>query len=125
MVILLDPSQSVEFVLACDRELPAEQRTIFRLRPISARVGSQLAAPSEDKDPLQPMLTILRAGLVSWSGARDSNGTEVPFPVAAGDWERVPDLFTMRDLSDLVQAVLDVSRLGEVERKNSDSAQPS
>lgn len=127
MVILLDPSQRTEIVLSCDKGLPREQQTVFVARPISARVATSLfgAQRPEDREGLPAMLAVLRAGLVDWSGARDGSGAVVPFPSSQAEWDRVPDLFTMGDLIELTNAVMSASRLGEVERKNSESAQPS
>ena len=125
MVILLDPSQTADVILPCDRALPPHEQTVFRIRAISARIASTLRSDASETDPLRPMMTILRASLVSWSGARMADGAVIGCPASEAEWERVPDLFTMKDLSFLCETALDMSRLGEEERKNSDSAQPS
>lgn len=87
MPIAITPNSTFEYVLKVDRDLPEEERTLFRLRALSAaeqaKVEDQTASLSrEDEIRVRSGSTILEAlrlGLVGWEGFRDENGNEVPF----------------------------------------------
>lgn len=91
MAIALHPDDITEYVSKDDRELPAEQRTVFLLRPIPAiafaRLTRKLEAMNSGNDPellAQAIEATLKAGLCGWRNFRRATGDEVEFASEAG-----------------------------------------
>jgi hypothetical protein len=82
------PKQSVRFVLPEERELPANEQTVFLLRPLSVLEDQVLRDSFVLVTKSGPVMqagamrvALLRAGLVGWENLRDEVGAEVPFQV--------------------------------------------
>jgi hypothetical protein len=127
MPIALNPRQEFDYVLECDRTLPPEQQTVFRLRSLT--VGEQ--ADLEDSLAVRrgedlginvgsQKLRILRLGLVGWSNFRDAAGAEVPFEAIKGHPRHVTDVCLDRLDSEwrteLANAITERGRLAPAEK---------
>ncbi len=79
---------SVRFVLPEERDLPANEQTVFQLRPLTVLEDQHLRDSFAVVTRSGPMIqtgaarvALLRAGLVGWENLRDEVGAEVPFQV--------------------------------------------
>lgn len=98
MPIALDPKQHFDYVLECDRALPPEQQTVFKLRGLTvaeeARIEDGLAQLVDGGVSMRSghqKLEILRLGLLGWTGFRSADGTEVAFERTKGHPQHVTD----------------------------------
>ncbi len=100
MAIAVDPKQTFQYVLKCDRDLADEEQTVFELRGLTtaeeARVADSMitSVPGESELSLRSgthQLTLLRAGLRGWRNLRDAAGVEVPFESTKGHPGSVTD----------------------------------
>lgn len=126
-----------EFVLSCDKELPADEQTVFLVKPLSALFQAKLDDQTmpvegasyelEDKDRKVKMpLTVqaqsqrevqkLKECLVGWRNLKTGEGHEVKFESLTPD-ERINILFL--DWRDELCAFLDsMNYMEEAEVKN-------
>jgi hypothetical protein len=90
--IALDPSETFEYVLECDRELPEGEQTTFTLRGLTGaerdRIDDMLIVRNADGSQSyrtgSATTSALRFGLKGWGGFRDAKGDEVPFKAIRG-----------------------------------------
>lgn len=88
MPIALNPRDTFDYVLECDRDLPEEQQTVFVLRGLTvaqeAKVSDSMISTVAGSDEIHMRagshaLTILRMGLRGWRNFKDESGADVPF----------------------------------------------
>lgn len=136
MPIAIDPREPYEYVLECDRDLPDDEQTRWKLKVLTL---GELASLEDSLFRLDPesgearLLTgshatkILKIGLLGWSGFRDANGDDVPFRTrtvgrATGKREEVTDECLERLHPDwrreLANAITEQARPTQGERKN-------
>lgn len=120
MPIALDPKSTFTFILAEDRELPEDQRTIFELRGLTvseeAQVSDSMLMAHSGTDEVAfragtHQLTVLRYGLRGWENFLDAAGQAVAYETTKGHPKVVTDGCLDRLLpkhrQELVQAILD------------------
>lgn len=105
MPIATTPSQTREWVLPEEKNLPAAQQTVFVLRAVSYAVRQQFGVligrtgaesnedilASIDPDDMARMFVLaIKASLVGWRNFRDETGAEVPFVAATVTISGVP-----------------------------------
>lgn len=134
MPIALDPRRETKYVLACDRELPADKQTRFVIRPLTIRQHAEwqdsiMNYDAETKEVktnyYSNILTLLRFGLIGCEQFTDSEGRDVRFGMTKGV---VSDDFLER-LSpehryEIATAIKDLSTPSERDLGGSSSAQP-
>jgi len=81
----------VDYVLECDRELPAEEQTIFKLKPLSMKTSAELGDIVREDNGIslnrgEQIVFILNKCLVGWSNFKDDKGKEIKFD---GDLSRL------------------------------------
>ena len=100
MPIALDPKSTFPYVLECDRKLPNEQQTVFKLRGLTvaeeASVSDSMILAHSGTDELAfragtHQLTILRFGLRGWEGFVNGEGAEVRFEQGKGHPRHITD----------------------------------
>jgi len=94
MPIAIDPNRVTEYVLECDRALPREKQTIFKVRPPTLAASTEAAATlrsvtrpdgtTTDADGHAFALVMLRRCLVGWENYRTAEGEEVAFEADSG-----------------------------------------
>lgn len=92
MPIALDPSETFEYVLECDRDLPEGEQTTFTLRGLTGaerdRIDDMLIVRNVDGSQSyrtgSATTAALRYGLKGWGGFRDAGGGEVSFKAVRG-----------------------------------------
>ncbi len=133
MPIAVDPGKTFDYVLECDRTLPAEEQTVFEIKVLSARELADI----EDKATKfvdgglefrtgSQVLKILELGVKGWKNFRGRDGAEISFRDNNGrprpeNW----DLLRPEWRRELSNAVTEQNRVTEAERKNSPSSPPS
>lgn len=129
MPIALDPKQRFDYVLECDRALPADQQTTFELRGLTvaeeARIEDGLAQLVDGGFNMrsgQQKLGILRLGLVGWRNFKSGDGAEVPFETIKGHPQHVTDACLDRLDPDwrveLANAITERGKLTPAEKKS-------
>ena len=128
MVIAVDPQAVLEWVHPDERELPADQRTVFLFRPLAAPEAREFMRPSESEDRvLELAWDAMRLTLIGWRNFKLANGSDASF-------ERVTETVNGRSrqvasektlgyvpatyAAALMTAVMELNRLGVTERKN-------
>ena len=100
MPIALDPKQTFDYVLKAERDLPAEQQTVFELRGLTIAQETAIAdammhgtAGSSDFGLRQgtTQLMSLRFGLRGWRNFKNADGVEVAFETQKGAPRHVTD----------------------------------
>jgi hypothetical protein len=134
MPTAIDPKETFEYVLECDRELPGEQQTIFELSHMTCRqrekienemTGSKLGKKKRDTSELtirtgSTELAVLDAGLMGWRNFKNKHGEEIEFSRTATTVRRECLDYLHSDYrEELAEAITEVSRITEDERKNS------
>ena len=121
-----------EYVLKCDLALPENERTVFLLKPLTARQRMQMQdrlrhemvtvpIKGENKDLFLPMnsgevaIEKLLLALVGWRNFHYPEGAELPF-----DAVRENNLQYLEDewILELAAAVDDMDKLTEAQAKN-------
>ena len=128
MPVAVDPNKSWEYVLACDRELPPEQRTVFELKVLTARALATIqdGATTGNVDGSlmfksgSQTLRILDLGVCGWRNFKDADGADVPYRENNGkprpeNWDCLRPEWRV----ELANAITEQNRLSEEERKNS------
>lgn len=136
MVIAIDPKEEFDYVLKADRELPEEQQTVFKLRPLSHTQRTKLQDMEYRWERGTDVISmpqgsmshqILQCGLAGWTNLRDAEGNEIEFrtgkvvnvlgknvsPVADACLDRLHPA----DLQELAQAIGEVQRVTVEEGK--------
>ena len=126
--IAIDPNQTWEYVLECDRDLPPDQQTAFELKVLTARelAAIQDGATKGNVDGSLEFrsgtqtLRILELGVRGWRNFKDAAGTDVPFRENSGkprleNW----DVLRPEWRRELANAITEQNRVTEEERKNS------
>lgn len=113
-----------DYVLKEDRELPAEQQTVFHLRALSSRVAMRMHTLAQVKP------VALLAGVAGWKNFRDAAGNEVVCKHAKGKVivegieldkplsEESLDYLSPEWCNELAAAVLTNNRLSSDDAKN-------
>jgi hypothetical protein len=78
MVIAVDPTKTVEYVLREDRSLPREQQTVFLVKPLTLQQECEVARVAAN-DAHEAGTLILVHGLRGWSNLPDAAGADVAF----------------------------------------------
>jgi len=129
MVRAVDPRSTWDYVLLAERELPPEERTTFRLRPLTAREQAQVEDTALTTGPDGRVyslntgthaLTILRLGLVGWEGFADEDGRPVPFAKNGSGTvsEACLDAIPSRVRHELANAITEQTKVSEGDRGN-------
>lgn len=95
MVIALDPLQENDYICKADRDLPEEDQTVWKIKPLSAKEKMVLedkymlaSASAKEGDQVETSFDIkihrrnydaLNIGLVGWENLNDSEGNPVKF----------------------------------------------
>lgn len=117
-----------DYVLMRERNLPQEQRTVFRMRRLSWRAMQEIYRKIKvvdnevDVDPMDMARKVLDLGLVDWRNFLRDDGSEFPLTrdENGGLSEEVLDVIA-GDWSELSNAITDHSKLPEGVAKNSGS----
>ena len=94
MAIALDPNRTWDYVLEAERDLPASEQTVFKLRALKPaelaevadsgfihyRSGTEIRAT-----PAKQVLLTLRAGLLGWAGFKKADGSTLEPPASADE----------------------------------------
>lgn len=123
-----------DYVLKDERDLPPEEQTVFRLRPLTYREHEEIERgqkvafdrKSEKSEMLaeQKVLSrkILNLGLVGWRNLRDEDGAEIEFRKGGnGKGNTIPEeLFDLLApvANELSNAITEHGRLGRDVSKN-------
>lgn len=126
MAVAVDPNRTFDYVLKEDRELPAEQQTVFKLKVLSARelAGLEDSVSVMDKDGNwqvkvgTKVLEILRLGLKGWKNLWRTSEITEPFK---GIGDESLDLLRPEWRRELADAITEQTNLSEGEVKNSES----
>lgn len=119
MAVAVSPKQAFDYVLKEDRDLPSEDRTVFKLRPLTQAemliLNDRARETYDDADGhtiVRPkigtfILAVLDLGLVGWLHLRDAEGQDVPFDSGRrrGNYERLRPGWT----SELAAAITEAS----------------
>ena len=135
MPIAIDPTETREYVLKCDREqdgkTPKAGATVFILGMLSAREQMQcqkaldrVESGSRDfvDQSYRSLYTVLHYGLRGWSNFRDRHGKEiefVPLPVS-GEWPLLGQV-DQRWLAELAREITTNNQVTQDEEGNSES----
>lgn len=125
MAIAVDPNRTFDYILKEDRDLPAEQQTVFKLKVLSARELARLedSVSVMDKDGNWQVkvgtkaLEILSCGIKGWENLRNRAGIFIPF---SGIMDNNFDLLRPEWRRELADAITEQANLSEDERKNSE-----
>lgn len=125
--IAVDPNKEFEYVLQCDRQLPTEQQTIFKLKVLSAKELADIEDKSARADLSGNLefrsgsqtLRILNVGLKGWINFIGTDGNPVTFRENNGvprpeNW----DLLRPEWRRELANAITEQNTLTEGDRKN-------
>lgn len=124
MAIAINPTQTFDYVLRADRELPAEEQTVWKLRGLShrerAQVEDNLATQGGDGQLSfrigSQRLEILKAGLLGFENFLDAEGRPVPFDrQGAAVHDRTLDRIAEADATELANAITARNSLSEKE----------
>ena len=135
MVIPLDPKCEIRFIAEDDRELPAEQQTVFLIRSLSARQQADVQNNSitvsnqggGDMDTEvktgEWAISVLNYGLTGWENFPPGEDKDLPFRAnGAGQKRKVSDDTLSRIptgvRSELAAAIWDGTDLADKEAKN-------
>ena len=102
-----------DYTLESDAE--AQQKTVFKLRPLNAFEYMQAADISGSRSRSESCHYVLKTALLGWTHFIDDAGADVEFSKKQIDnLERL----TIMQVNELTAKVLEVSALDETERKN-------
>lgn len=135
MAIALSPERRFDYVLEAERELPLEQRTIWKLRALTQmereRIVNELTMhKANHRGGLDTMANALRCGLDGWSNFPDPTGRETPFdgvpPLGVHAWIKRPVILSDAGLDcipfeyweELCKAIIGATQLKEADLKN-------
>lgn len=125
MPIAVDPTRTVRYVLAQDRQLDLADQTVFLLRPLTAREFATIEDAMSTVTPSGEVrvatgsqtLRTLEVGLTGWENFKTPDGVQVPFrhpqtqviqyEYLRPDWRR-----------ELANEILGLTRVTDTERKN-------
>lgn len=147
MPIAITPNQTWKYICAADRNLPADQQTVFSLRALSKDERHALLNMltsrelTKDETVLRRGLEgttrsqVVRAGLIGWTNFLDASGKPVAFTFTTepqtvlGQARVVPTTACLEVLTDaleleLYDELVKGSNLNHDDRKNSPSPQP-
>lgn len=119
--------EEFDYVLRDERDLPESKRTTFRLRPLRYKEREECERLEWRDDPNGPVLITeslkvarktLNAGLIGWTGLKDSAGNEIKFERnGKGIKEGLLDLIAPW-ANELANAITRGSSLAQDEAKN-------
>ena len=122
MAIAIDPTVPFSYVLLCDRELPAEEQTVWTLRGLShkERTGVENDLARQESDGAlsfrvgSQRTRILKAGILGFENLRFADGREVPFEKQGQEiHDRTLDVIPDAYLTELANAITEHGRLTE------------
>ena len=110
---LLDPNETFEVVLSCDKKKPAKTRPTFVFRGCSVRemrqfhkVYAEINKAKTDKDmpfdSIHGLCNVLRDKLVDWRNMNHPVTGEIPFDPA-----KLDDILDVTDLFELLHRIAD------------------
>lgn len=110
-MIVVSTREEFDYVMEADRDLPKEQQTVFRLRPLSLRESNEI----EDLIGLGggegfPAGTVhtktIKYGLVNWCNLKDQDGVSVGFEKKDGlIKDKMLSMFTTAQRTELFNAI--------------------
>lgn len=124
MPIAVDPTESWDYVLPEERDLPDDRRVSFKLKPLTLRDEKRIAQITKGQEDSVGMTEagtyILKRGLTGWSNYKLADGTS--FVCALGADGLITDgcieHIDIRTRRSLIEAILYRNRLTEDDRKN-------
>ncbi len=93
--------KAVDFVLKCDKDLPPEEQTIFKIKPLTAKQYMEMADTMEySGETVKHMglatYNMLKIGLIGWKNFKDAEGNDVSFITNMDDnLNRIPADYRM------------------------------
>lgn len=135
MAIALSPERRFRYILEEDRELPADQQTVWWLRVLTQKERDRLLKDTANvkganRSPVPVMADTLRCGLDGWDNFRDAEGSDTPFeavsPSDGHAWIKrpaIPSDATLDNIpygywTELFEAIINSSQLREDDVKN-------
>lgn len=110
-----------DYILECDRALPVEKQTVFKIKPLSVKDQAAITDLSIDKGSLRYgtiQYETVKRGLVGWSNFFEAGGVALcPFT----DDKELNIAKLQEYWLELYTAIKDLSTPSEVELGNSDS----
>jgi hypothetical protein len=103
-----------EFIAPSDSALPADQQTVWLLRPLDVFDNAEVADAYSDGTGgnMRRLLTYLRLSLVGWRNFKDESGADVPFVGLNGratdeDIRKIPTAYA----HELVKAIFEAEAI--------------
>jgi len=122
MPLTLEPNATYEYILESDRDKPTPQ-PVFVFRFVTCREWRDLVALEDVFDAgttaiekLSAMLAAVKTSLVSWRHVTTTDGVTIDY-----DPERLEDIVTQVEASELMRAALRNQQPTEQDKKKSES----
>lgn len=113
MAQALDKLLPFDFIIESDRALPADEQTVFRLRPLTA-IEYQRAGEHSAVSTAECWRYVLKSALLGWSNFRDSAGEVKFLSEITANLSRL----SHEQTGEIANKILESSQVTENDRKN-------
>ena len=120
-MIILDPNQTIKYILKRDRNKPEEEQTIFYLRAMTASQYDQIIDLGADPKtkPSEVNYKILRFGLLNWENLKNQSGEMIEAKKEGNFIKKESlDLLPFSVRQELIEQIMELAQLSEEAEKN-------
>lgn len=113
MAVLIDPDESVEYILESDKENEKKSQTVFFIKPMTGREFAKVATKIQKaNDEPEVVYDVLKIALTNWDNLKLSNGKTLEFK------PKNIDLLPMEIAGELLTECLKMAGLDADDAKN-------
>jgi len=113
MAVLIDPEESIEYILETDRKKEKKAQTVFFIKPMTGREFAKVATKIQKaNDEPEVVYDVLKVAIKDWSNLKLSTGESLGFKT------KNIDLLPMEIAGELLTQCLKMAGLDTEDAKN-------